>query len=97
MEPIRITYRTHENEKTFTSDFGEALAPSQVDSLVLEAVIQHEFPENMALRRIVDFPLGETAQKETIEAVMRRLSFHHIEYQIGEQSRKIQAKHLFHL
>ncbi|MBB5189595.1 hypothetical protein HNQ50_000305 [Silvimonas terrae] len=97
MEPIRITYRMRDKEETFIYDFGAAVSPAEVDSLVLEAVIQHEFPEDLALRRIVDFPLGEQPIRDTIETVMHRFALHHIEYQIGEKPQNIRSKHLFHL
>ncbi|GGP24393.1 hypothetical protein [Silvimonas amylolytica] len=97
MNHFHIRYQTWLGEKTFFYDFGTDLPWARVDSLVLEAVIQNEFPEDIALRRIVDFPLGEKPQRETIEAVMTRFALRDIEYQVAEQTHKIRAKHPFHL
>jgi hypothetical protein len=99
MNHFDIRYQTWLGEKTFSYDFGADLPLSWgcVDSLVLEAVIQNEFPEDLALRRIVDFPLGEKPQRETIEAVMARFALRNIEYKTAGETHKIRSKHAFHL
>ncbi|GGP18951.1 hypothetical protein [Silvimonas iriomotensis] len=97
MNHFHIRYQTWLGEKAFSYDFGVDLPWARVDSLVLEAVIQNEFPEDIALRRIVDFPLGEKPQRETIEAVMGRFSLRNIEFQVAGETHKIRAKHPFHL
>ncbi|MBB5191752.1 hypothetical protein HNQ50_002482 [Silvimonas terrae] len=95
MSLLSIRYRTARGPRSFDLEYDQDISAVHIDSLVLQAAIQNEFKEDMSLRRITDFALGEKAHLETIEAVARRIGLFDIQYLTGEGMKHIQAKHRF--
>ncbi len=95
MSCLSIQYRTAQGLRSFDLDYDQDISAVHIDSLVLQAAIQNEFQENLSLRRITDFALGEKAELETIEAVARRIGLSDIQYLTGDGMKQIRIKHRF--
>ncbi|MBB5190751.1 hypothetical protein HNQ50_001473 [Silvimonas terrae] len=93
---LSIQYRTVTGQRSFDLDYDQTISAVQIDSLVLQAAIQNEFLEDLPLKRITDFALGEKAEVDTIEAIARRLGLSDIQYLSRDGFRQIEIKHRFH-
>lgn len=83
------------DQKSFEYDFGPALSQEQVDSLILQATIENEFPNQIALRRIADLPSNASAEKSTIGQIMALFFLNDIEYEARQAPQQIRQKHMF--
>ncbi|GGP17740.1 hypothetical protein GCM10010970_01310 [Silvimonas iriomotensis] len=92
---LSVQYRTSRGLRSFDLDYDLNLSAVHVDSFVLQAAIQNEFPENISLRRITDFAIGETAEMDTIEAIALRMGLFDIQYLTWDGFKQIEIKHQF--
>ena len=84
----------HGEQKSFEYDFGKDPSLKQVDSLILQATIDNEFPNQFALRHVTDIAANASG-KNTIRQVMALFLLKDIKYEVRSVPRPIRQKRWF--